>query len=45
MNTYTFTKEDEKITIEANDYSEALNELIWRVESENEASLYIYRGE
>ena len=46
MQTYTFTRDgEEKFTVEANNYNEALDTLIYYVGGEEQADLWTYRGE
>ena len=45
MQTYTFTRDgEEKFTVEANNYNEALDTLIYYVGGEEQAALWTYRG-
>jgi len=47
MNTYTFTSASEIITLEADTYNQALEELMNYINSrdEDDLKLWIYRGE
>ena len=45
MQTYTFTHEDETFSVEAHNYEQALDTLIYYVGGEQEANLWTYRGE
>jgi len=45
MKIYTFTRDDQKFSVEANNYEQALDTLIYYVGGEEEAALWTYRGE
>ena len=45
METYTFTYLDETFNVEANNYEQALDTLIYYVGCYEEAALWTYRGE
>jgi len=45
MKTYTFTFYGETFTVEAHNYEQALDALIYYVGGEEEAALWNYRGE
>jgi hypothetical protein len=45
MQTYTFTRADETFNVEAHNYEQALDTLIYYAGGEQEANLWTYRGE
>jgi len=45
MKIYTFTRDDETFNVEAYDYEQALDTLIYYVGGEEEAALWTYSGE
>ncbi len=45
MTIYTFTHDDQKFSVEAYNYEQALDTLIYYVGGEEEANLWTYQGE